>query len=153
MTKEELLAKCKCYKGEKRCPDDVFFWGWECEKMYVRDMMAGKLDDLKSAVDFFCNLGLDKVPELKDGTPIEIQALLFERFCYQSDNDPETLAGYFPKFYLREWPKTEELDSDIIALKLWKGEREPQSEMERKMKEEFDEMKRLGKVPDIFWFD
>lgn len=45
------------------------------------------------------------------------------------------------------------LDSDIIALKLWKGEREPQSELERKMKKEFDEMRRLGKVPDISWFD
>lgn len=45
------------------------------------------------------------------------------------------------------------LDSDIIALKLWKGEREPQSELEKKMKEEFDEMKKKGEVPDIFWFD
>ncbi len=47
----------------------------------------------------------------------------------------------------------QELDSDIIALKLWKGERESQCEWERKMKKEFDEMKKQGKVPDIFWFD
>lgn len=106
MTKEELLATCKCYKGEKICPENVFLWGWECEEMYVKSVLASDLDSLKSAVDFFCNLGLDKVAELKDGTPIEVQALLFERFCYQSDTDSETLAGYFPKFYLREWSKT-----------------------------------------------
>lgn len=45
------------------------------------------------------------------------------------------------------------LDSDIIALKLWRGAREPQDEWERKMKAEFDEMKKQGKVPDISWFD
>ena len=44
-------------------------------------------------------------------------------------------------------------DSDIIALKLWRREREPQCEGERTMMEEFAEMKKQGKVPVIFLFD
>ncbi len=32
---------------------------------------------------------------------------MFERFCHNSDSDPEILAGYFPKFYEREWNNIE----------------------------------------------
>ena len=44
---------------------------------------------------------------------------------------------------------SQDLDSDIIALKLWKGERNPQNEWERNLKDEFEGIKRQGKVPDI----
>lgn len=98
-----LLSNCNYYKGEDNYPEDVPFVCWESEELYVRKMMAGDEGFFKSAVDFFCNMGLDKEPDLKDGTPIELQALLFERFCHNSDTDPEVLAGYFPKFYVREW--------------------------------------------------
>ncbi len=56
-----------------------------------------------------------------------------------------------PKKYVV--PEKEEMDSDLIAIKLWKGEREPQSEWERKVKKEFDDMRRQGKIPDFSWFD
>lgn len=103
VSKSSLLAKCKYYKGEEECPDGVPFTSWECEEMYVRHMAIGDKDFFKSDVDFYCNLGLDKVLELNDDNPIEVKALMFERFCHNSDNDPELLAKYFPKFYAREW--------------------------------------------------
>lgn len=144
---------CRFYKGEKRCPKDISFVGWECEEMYVKEKLAGNEDSFMEDVNLFCKLGLDKIPELKDGTPIEIQATMFERFCHNSDTDPVILANYFPQFYAREVNKSDELDSDIICLKLWKGDRVPQNEWERKQKEEFDEMKKQGEVPDISWFE
>lgn len=98
-----LIAKCKYYKGEEDCPDGVPFTSWECEEMYVRHMAIGDHGFFKSDVDFYCKFGLDKVPELNDDNPIEVKALMFERFCHNSDNDPKTLARYFPKFYAREW--------------------------------------------------
>ena len=100
-----LLAKCKFYKGEKECPDNVSFISWECEEMYVRYMAKGDEGFFKDVVTTYCNLCLDKVPELKDDNPIEVKALMFERFCHNSDTDPELLANYFPKFYAREWNK------------------------------------------------
>ena len=99
----DMLSKCKFYKGEEDCPKGVFFFGWECEYMYVKHIAAGDNGFFKSALDLFCKLGLDKVPELQDGTPIEIQALLFERYCHNSDIDPKTLACSFPKYYIRKW--------------------------------------------------
>ena len=98
-----ILAKCKYYKGEKECPDDVPFISWECEEMYVRHMAKGDSGSFKSAVEIYCNLGLDKVPELNDDNPIEVKALMFERFSHNSDTDPKILAKYFPNFYAREW--------------------------------------------------
>jgi hypothetical protein len=99
----DLLAKCKFYKGEDDCPYGVPFICWECEEMYVEHMSKGDESFFKDAVDFYCHLGLDMVPELNDDNPIEVKAIMFERFCHNSDTDPEILARYFTKYYLREW--------------------------------------------------
>ncbi|MBQ7426876.1 MAG: hypothetical protein IJV20_06475 [Prevotella sp.] len=99
----ELLSKCKFYKGEEDCPKGVFFFGWECEYMYVKHMATGDNGFFRTDIDIFCKFGLDKVPELQDGTPIEIQALLFERYCHNCDTDPKTLASSFPNYYVRKW--------------------------------------------------
>ena len=45
-----------------------------------------------------------------------------------------------------------DLDSDLIALHLWKGDRTPQNEDEEKIKKELDEMKVKGQTPE-FYFD
>lgn len=105
--KSALLAKCKYYKGEKEYPRGVPFTSWECEEMYVRHMANGDEGFFDDVVNTYCNLGLDMIPELKDDNPIEVKALMFERFCHNSDTDPEILAGYFPKFYEREWNNIE----------------------------------------------
>ena len=100
-----LLSKCKFYKGEKEYPGNIPFTSWECEEMYVRHMAMGDEDFFKDVVNTYCNFGLDKILELKDENPIEVKALMFERFCHNSDTEPELLASYFPKFYAREWNK------------------------------------------------
>lgn len=104
-TKSALLAKCKFFKGEKECPENAFFFGWECEEMYVDHMAIDDKAYFKSAVDFYCKLGLDQVSELNDETPIEVKALLFERYCHNSDTDPALLAGSFPNYFIRQWYK------------------------------------------------
>ena len=98
-----IIAKCRYYKGEEDCPIGVPFTSWECEEVYVRHMAKGDNDFFKSAVDFYCNFGLDKVPELNDDNPLEVKALMFERFCHNSDSDPKSLAKSFPKYYTKNW--------------------------------------------------
>ncbi len=99
-----LLSLCKFYKGEKDCPDRVPFFAWECEERFVLFMMSGNYDPLNDTVNVFCSLGLNKEPALHDGTPIEVQALLFNRYCYQSDISPEKLAKTFSKKYAKMFP-------------------------------------------------
>lgn len=45
-----------------------------------------------------------------------------------------------------------DLDRDLVAIKLWKGERTPQNAEERRIKKELDAMKAKGQVPE-FVFD
>ncbi len=52
-----------------------------------------------------------------------------------------------------EYVNSLDLDSDMILIKLWRGVRTPQNEEEKMWKQELDEIKRRGKVPDIFWFE
>ena len=46
-----------------------------------------------------------------------------------------------------------DLDSDLILMILLRGVRTPQNEEEKMWKQELDEIKRRGKVPDIFWLE
>lgn len=52
-----------------------------------------------------------------------------------------------------EYVNSPDLDSDLILINLWQGVRTPQNDEEKMWKHELDEIKRRGKVPDIFWFD
>lgn len=99
--KSRLLEQCKFYKGEEQWPHEKFFWGWECEKFWVRCLIRNDNDSLDSAVASFRKLVDQSDPVFNDGTPIAVQALLFERFCHNSDTDPLVLAGYFPQYYSR----------------------------------------------------
>lgn len=63
----------------------------------------------------------------------------------------DPLGKEYPTY--KDYIYSSDLDSDLICLALWRGEREPQNEEEKKMKLELDEMRRQGKEPDIFWFD
>ena len=51
-----------------------------------------------------------------------------------------------------EYVNSPHLDTDLIWLKLWRGERTPQNEEERQIKMELDEMARKGLTPE-FNFD
>ena len=51
-----------------------------------------------------------------------------------------------------EYVNSPNLDTDLIWIKLWRGERTPQNNEERRIKKELDEMDRKGLVPE-FYFD
>lgn len=51
-----------------------------------------------------------------------------------------------------EYVNSPALDTNLIWFKLWRGERTPQNDEERRMKKELDEMDRKGQVPE-FNFD
>lgn len=52
-----------------------------------------------------------------------------------------------------EYVNSPDLDSDLILMNLLRGVRTPQNEEEKMWKQELDEIKRRGKVSDIFWFE
>ncbi len=52
----------------------------------------------------------------------------------------------------KEYVNSPDLDRDLVAIKLWKGERTPQNAEERRIKKELDAMKAKGQVPE-FVFD
>lgn len=60
----------------------------------------------------------------------------------------EPIGNEYPSY--KEYVNSQYLDSDIICLKLMRGEREPQNEEEKLWKQELNEMKSNGKESDIF---
>ncbi len=53
----------------------------------------------------------------------------------------------------KEVANSPNLDMDLIAIKLYKCDRTPQSSQEEILKKELDAKKQRGEVPDISWFD
>ena len=68
--------------------------------------------------------------------------------CKVMYKDPlgNTYASY------EEYVNSPHLDTDLIWLKLWRGERTPQNDEDRQIKKELDEMDRKGIIPE-FNFD
>lgn len=69
----------------------------------------------------------------------------------------ETLSMYkdvFGKTYesYEDYVNSPDLDTDLVYIKLWRGERTPQNDEERRIKKELDEMKAKGQTPE-FYFD
>ena len=50
-----------------------------------------------------------------------------------------------------EYINSPNLDSDLIALHLWKGDRIPQNDDEACWKKELDEMKAKGQTPEFYF--
>ncbi len=69
----------------------------------------------------------------------------------------ETLSMYkdvFGNTYesYEDYVNSPDLDTDLVYIKLWRGERTPQNDEERRIKKELDEMKAKGQTPE-FYFD
>lgn len=95
MKKEELLKRCRYYKGEEEYegdPKNLFFW--EAEEMYVK--YEGTQDAVETIICFL-ECGLAGVcPSI----PIELRAFLFGVYCHGADNSPIMLADNFEKSFL-----------------------------------------------------
>lgn len=100
--REALLARCRFYKGEASCPAGVKFLCWEVEEVWVSSVLSGDSSFLDAAVASFRQL-VPAEPLYKDGTPVAVQALLFERYCHSSDVDPLLLGLSFSRFYANNW--------------------------------------------------
>lgn len=98
MTEKELIKQCRYYKGEAECPANVDPTFWECERVFVAEKMKPKSPLLDSVMKEYHVLNLEHVGGY-DKVPMEIKALIFNRFCHHSDNSPEINALYFGKFY------------------------------------------------------
>lgn len=69
----------------------------------------------------------------------------------------ETLSMYkdvFGNTYesYEDYVNSPDLDTDFVYIKLWRGERTPQNDEERRIKKELDDMKAKGQTPE-FYFD
>lgn len=51
-----------------------------------------------------------------------------------------------------DYVNSPDLDTDFVYIKLWRGERTPQNDEERRIKKELDDMKAKGQTPE-FYFD
>lgn len=64
--------------------------------------------------------------------------------------DIDPLGNEYPSY--QDYVNSPDLDTDLIQIKLWRGERVPQNEEEREWKRILDEMKAKGQTPE-FHFD
>ena len=62
----------------------------------------------------------------------------------------DPLGNEYPSY--EDYVNSPYLDTDLIQIKLWRGEREPQNDEEREWKRILDEMKAKGQTPE-FNFD
>ena len=62
--------------------------------------------------------------------------VLFNNYCHGGDNTKGEETNL-------------ELDPDLVVLKLWRGQRTPQNDHERKVLEEIQEMQRKGQFFEV----
>lgn len=60
------------------------------------------------------------------------------------------IDGEFESY--NDYINSKDLDTDLIGLHLWLGDRTPQNDFEREYKKELDEMREKGKTP-VFYFE
>ena len=100
-TTAELLRKCRVYKGESECTQNVNFALWEAEKMYVTECAKASSKIIDDALTNLHRFNLAWVGD-GDGFPLEVIALLFAIFDHNSDYPTGIDANYFPAYYERE---------------------------------------------------
>lgn len=94
---DELLKQCRYYKGESDCPyaSGIQMKFWWYEKCFV---------DLRKANDSMLTRYVERYRTkrivFEDGTPVELQALLFNRYCHFVNSDGHGFDEYYQK-YLR----------------------------------------------------
>lgn len=101
MNKEDLIKKCKYYKGEAKKPSGVDDWAWNAEKDYVEGTLEGY--DFFPEQDWYANsigaLGYQR----NENTPLHLRALLWSRYSKFNEGgtngDIEEIAKNFVKKY------------------------------------------------------
>ena len=104
MTREELIAQCKYYKGEKRNPflDKDYkpldgYFPWEQEYTWVEFNLNNRKDDLDKLVKELTERGLADFPK---GTtiPVSLRAMMFA-LMNKERVDTEQFKEYLTQSY------------------------------------------------------
>lgn len=101
MTREELIGKCRYYRGERECPRGVAASFWYYEQHWCDNMLDGKADVRQMEADYQA-YGLSDWRE-DDGVPLSLKATLFNRFSHWMGCRVED----FKKWYLAEYLKVD----------------------------------------------
>lgn len=101
--KNNLLGNCRYYKGEERCPNDTIGLFWDYERLWVEWTLEAQDNEnsdgtrlLRNMLRNYLGAGLKEFAK-SDGVPIELKALLFNRFEHWNQSDG------FRKWYLEQY--------------------------------------------------
>ena len=104
MTNEDLISYCRYYKDEEQNPFDNIDQNkamlWFYEMCFVTN---GQLSGFAEYISDYNSVGLTSFAE-DDGVPIELKALLFNRYAKTAYSMMDA-AEPFKKFYLEYYGK------------------------------------------------
>lgn len=99
MDNKDTIKFCRYYHGESECPfeDAEHSTLWKIERAWAERMTIGHTEQIEEAIIEYVTYGLGEF-QMRDGVPISLKAVLFNRFCkYEERIDLEA----FKQFYLR----------------------------------------------------
>lgn len=101
MDKSDAIKFCRYYHGEDVCPfrDEERSTLWKIERAWAERMTAGNTEMIEEAVSEYVAYGLGEF-QMRDGVPISLKALLFNRFCkYNERVDVDGFKSFYMRYY------------------------------------------------------
>lgn len=101
MNDNNFIKFCRYYHGESECPftDAERSTLWIIERAWVERMTAGNTEQIEEAVSEYVACGLGEF-QMRDGVPISLKAVLFNRFCkYEERIDVDGFKDFYLKNY------------------------------------------------------
>ena len=102
MAKEDLIKKCRYYKGQKECPANAPTLFWNYERIWVEytlkaeDENSFEARELKLMLKRYKDVHLENI-QADDGVPITLKAFLFNRYEHWTD------GKNFEEWYLKKY--------------------------------------------------
>lgn len=101
MDKSDAIKFCRYYHGEDVCPfrDEERATLWKIERAWAERMTAGNTEMIEEAVSEYVAYGLGEF-QMRDGVPISLKALHFNRFCkYYERVDVDGFKSFYLRYY------------------------------------------------------
>lgn len=101
MDKSDAIKFCRYYHSEDVCPfrDEERSILWKIERAWAERMTAGNTEMIEEAVSEYVAYGLGEF-QMRDGVPISLKALLFNRFCkYNERVDVDGFKSFYMRYY------------------------------------------------------
>ena len=115
MTREELILDCRYYNGEDEPPEGIDNLMWGYEEAWVR-MVLENNPIPQRCIDFYTKwYDLPSIlPYEKDGTPLGIKAILWNR-CDHWGHEP-TEANSFIRWYQEQYVKDTKTHRQLLFI-------------------------------------